>query len=77
LVINKDIPLPDTYRGYFLELMPDLGEGLCKGLAEGVTLRNILCHHYLDIKWLRIERFLKHWRIYEQFLDKLHSLLFV
>jgi uncharacterized protein YutE (UPF0331/DUF86 family)/predicted nucleotidyltransferase len=54
-------PIPDTYRKIIREIgtLSGFPDELGKGLAEWVELRNILAHEYLDIRWRRIEDFIK------------------
>lgn len=70
-MVNKGIEIPDTYREYFLSLVSKdiIDESNASVLAKGVGLRNVLAHQYLDIRWQRIEGFIKaDWKIYEVFL---------
>lgn len=72
ILVSKELPIPDTYREYFLSLYgADLiEEDTSNRLAEGVRLRNVLAHQYLDLKWDRIKKFLKQdWTFYEKFLN--------
>lgn len=76
LVINIDKPIPDTYREYFYSLLPEINdEALIESLAEGVSLRNILAHQYLDIRWPKVKRFLGESEIYKNFLDRLENIV--
>lgn len=76
LVINIDKPVPDTYREYFYSLLPEINdETLIESLAEGVSLRNILAHQYLDIRWPKVKRFLRESEIYKNFLDRLENIV--
>lgn len=60
ILVATELPIPETYREYFLSLhtadLIDKNTG--NKLAEGVRLRNVLAHQYLDLKWDRIKRFL-------------------
>lgn len=72
ILIDEKLPIPETYREYFLSLYTAglVDENTANKLADGVKLRNILAHQYLDIRWDRIKRFLaEDWKSYESFLD--------
>lgn len=53
--------IPDTYRQVLenVEILGVFPEGTGKELAYWAELRNILAHEYLDIRWKRIEDFIK------------------
>ncbi len=73
ILVAKDKKIPDTYKEYFIEIC---GTGLIDGeiaekLAEGVKIRNILAHEYLDIKWKSIEGFI--FDGYKVYLDWLNA----
>lgn len=53
--------IPDYYRDIFiqLELLDRFGGLKLEKFAQWVRLRNILAHEYLDIKWKRIESFIR------------------
>lgn len=71
ILVAEKLPIPDTYREYFLSLYTAglVDEETANTLADGVKLRNILAHHYLDIRWDRIKRFLSiDWERYEKFV---------
>ena len=72
ILINEKISIPDTYREYFLSLgVKDiLDKNTADILANGVRLRNILAHQYLDIRWQKLEKFIvSDWNAYEIFVD--------
>lgn len=53
-----------------------LSEEQSNGLAEGVKIRNMLAHHYLDVKWNYIKKFLNtNWKYYQEFNDVLKEKL--
>ncbi len=60
ILVAKNKELPDTYKEYFLEICSIglINEETAEKLAEGVKIRNILAHQYLDLKWGNIERFI-------------------
>ena len=71
LLISENIPIPGSYKEYFMELSARgyLTEATMNILANGVKLRNILAHEYLDIRWSQIEGFLKGgWKNYKLFI---------
>lgn len=71
LLVCREMAIPDTYREYFLSLHAAdlLDKDTADILAEGVRLRNVLAHRYLDIRWKRVESFLRRdWKAYEGFL---------
>jgi len=53
--------IPDYYKDTFLELsfMLEFRESGVEKMAKWVKLRNILAHEYLDIRWSRIEDFIR------------------
>lgn len=61
LLASEKKTIPDTYRQVLenLEILGVFPEGTGKELAYWVELRNILAHEYLDIRWKRIEDFIK------------------
>lgn len=72
ILINENLPIPATYREYFLELVSTnlIAEENAERLASGVKLRNVLAHQYLDIKWDSIKRFLQEdWKSYPLFVQ--------
>jgi len=71
ILVAEDKEIPDTYKEYFIMIS---GIGLINGemaekLAEGVKIRNILAHQYLDVKWNGIETFIS--EEYKVYLDLL------
>jgi uncharacterized protein YutE (UPF0331/DUF86 family) len=69
ILINKGTQIPNTYKEYFLSLYTIglIKKNLAFGLADGVRLRNILAHQYLDIKWRNIKEFLNRgWKDYKK-----------
>jgi uncharacterized protein YutE (UPF0331/DUF86 family) len=78
ILVSEKIAIPDTYRDYFLSLADrdviDKTNALV--LANGVRLRNILAHQYLDMRWHGIENFIStDWKVYEIFLDSVKRYL--
>ena len=60
LLASQESEIPDTYRQYFMSLSASglIPESSASRLAEGVGLRNILAHQYLDIRWKSVKKFL-------------------
>jgi len=60
LLASQESEIPDTYRQYFMSLSSSgfIPESSASRLAEGVGLRNILAHQYLDIRWKSVKKFL-------------------
>lgn len=78
ILITEKLAVPDTYRDYFFSLCAKdlIPAKIGDTLAEGVRLRNILAHQYLDIRWKRIEDFLKNdWMAYEEYINCLKKYL--
>lgn len=71
LLVADNLPIPDTYRQYFEALATAgiISKDASQAMGHGVTLRNVLAHHDLDIRWRSIGRFLSaDWPHYEAFL---------
>lgn len=72
ILVSNKLPIPDTYREYFVTLYIAnlIDKDTADKLSDGVRLRNVLAHQYLDIRWDRINKFLKgDWEHYEKFLS--------
>lgn len=64
--------LPDTYKETIkkLSLVPGFDEEIMDNLSRRVTLRNIISHEYLDIRWASIKKFIEETEgMYSIFLD--------
>lgn len=61
ILASEKRPVPGSYKEILrsIYLLPDFPETLGKQLAEWAELRNILAHEYLDIRWQKIEKFIK------------------
>jgi len=61
ILASEKRPIPSSYREILraIEILPGFSENLGKELANWSELRNILAHEYLDIRWNRIEDFIK------------------
>ncbi len=60
LASNKKL-IPQYYKDIFVELglLPQFKDKGIEKIIPWIKLRNILAHEYLDIRWNRIEDFLK------------------
>lgn len=71
-------PLPDTYKETIrkLSIVPGFDEEIMDGLSRRVTLRNIISHEYLDIRWTSIKKFISETEgLYCAFLDAVKKYL--
>jgi len=61
ILASQTKKIPNSYREVFIQLglLPKFKIIDAEKLAGWVKLRNILAHEYLDIKWKRIEHFIK------------------
>ncbi len=78
IIINGGAKIPDTYKEYFLILyaLGLVNKSIASGLADGVRLRNILAHQYLDIKWKSIKDFLREgWKNYRKLAEVFNEFL--
>jgi uncharacterized protein YutE (UPF0331/DUF86 family) len=72
ILVTENLLIPDTYREYFLNLYANdfIEKDIAETLAEGVKLRNVLAHQYLDIRWKKIEEFLRNeWKAYDKYIN--------
>ena len=71
LVLNAEArPLPDTYRDIVkgLSLVQGFDGELMESLSRRVSLRNVISHEYLDIRWSSIKKFIEETQpLYEKF----------
>ena len=60
ILTSEDRSLPDTYKDIVknLSLIPDFSEEDMEKLSRWVSLRNIISHEYLDIRWASIQKFI-------------------
>jgi uncharacterized protein YutE (UPF0331/DUF86 family) len=79
LLVCEGLPIPPTYKEYFLQLPAVSGfldESVAEDLAGWARLRNILAHHYIDIRWQRIREFLDSgWQSHETLLKATEAYL--
>ena len=61
ILASEKRPIPSTYREVLrvIGTLPDFSKTLGEQLSQWVELRNILTPEYLDIRWRRIEHFIK------------------
>lgn len=52
ILVSKNLPIPETYRKYFITLYTSdiIDKETADTLSDGVRLRDILAHQYLDIR---------------------------
>ena len=60
ILTSEDRSLPDTYKDIVknLSLISDFSEEGMEKLSRWVSLRNIISHEYLDIRWASIQKFI-------------------
>ena len=60
ILTSEDRSLPDTYKDIVknLSLISDFNEKGIEKLSRWVSLRNIISHEYLDIRWTSIQKFI-------------------
>jgi uncharacterized protein YutE (UPF0331/DUF86 family) len=61
ILVVENRGIPTTYREALIELgsTPYFNEEFGGRIAQWVSLRNILAHDYLDIRWNSVRRFIK------------------
>lgn len=61
IVASKKQHIPQTYRESIerLKTMPGFQDNNIDALARNTTLRNVLAHEYIDIRFTRIKKFLE------------------
>lgn len=78
ILTSEDRPLPDTYKDIVknLSLVRDFSEEDMGKLSRWVSLRNIISHEYLDIRWTSIQKFISESKpFYEDFAKKAKNYL--
>jgi uncharacterized protein YutE (UPF0331/DUF86 family) len=78
LLVAEDRRIPTTYR----EILTQLGaiqyfdEAFGAAISRWCSLRNILAHEYLDVRWNPIEDFVQSAEpVYRELVDKIKSML--
>ncbi len=69
---------PETYKEaiYLVGSLDFFSEEVMEKLANYTVLKNILAHKYLDIRWKRINEFLKNSKPYlENFLESVKNFI--
>jgi uncharacterized protein YutE (UPF0331/DUF86 family) len=78
ILTSKGLSLPDTYKDIVknLSLVSDFNEEGMEKLSRWVSLRNIISHEYLDIRWASIQKFMSESKpFYEDFLKRVKNYL--
>ena len=78
ILTSKGLPLPDTYKDIVknLSLVAEFSEEGIEKLSRWVSLRDIISHEYLDIRWTSIQKFISESKLfYEDFLKKTKNYL--
>jgi len=78
ILTSEDRSLPDTYKDTVknLSLVADFSEEGMGKLSRWVSLRNIISHEYLDIRWVSIQKFISESKpFYKDFLKKIENYL--
>lgn len=78
ILTSEDRSLPDTYKDIVknLSLVGDFSEEGMGKLSRWVSLRNIISHEYLDIRWTSIQKFISESKpFYEDFFKKVKNYL--
>jgi uncharacterized protein YutE (UPF0331/DUF86 family) len=78
ILTSKGLPLPDTYKDIVknLSLVAEFSEEGIEKLSRWVSLRNIISHEYLDIRWASIQKFISESKLfYEDFLKNIENYL--
>jgi len=73
ILTSEGLSLPDTYKDTVknLSLVANFSEEGMEKLSRWVSLRNIISHEYLDIRWASIQKFISESKLfYEDFLKK-------
>jgi uncharacterized protein YutE (UPF0331/DUF86 family) len=73
ILTSEGLSLPDTYKDIVknLSLVINFKHVDIEKLSRWVSLRNIVSHEYLDIRWSSIKKFISETEpLYKDFLDK-------
>ena len=74
----EDIRLPETYREMvsFLALVEGFDKEHLEKISRWVSLRNIMAHEYLDVRWASIKRFIQETEpLYKALLENIKEYL--
>jgi len=78
ILVIENRGIPSTYREALRELgsTPEFSEELGHNISQWVSLRNILAHDYLDVRWNSIQRFIKSAEpMYKELIDGVKIIL--
>jgi len=78
ILTSEGLSLPDTYKDIVknLSLVAIFSEESMGKLSRWVSLRNIISHEYLDIRWVSIQKFISESKpFYKDFLKKIENYL--
>jgi len=78
ILASKERRIPATYKETLKELgsIPPFDEAFGESISQWTSLRNILAHEYLDMRWTSIKKFLKTAEpIYRQLVDTIRIFL--
>jgi len=79
ILASKERRIPATYKEVLKELgsIQPFDETFGDSISQWTSLRNILAHEYLDIRWGSIKRFLKTAEtVYRQMVDTTRGFLY-
>ena len=78
ILVAEERKIPQTYK----EILQELGliecfdEGFGEAISQWASLRNILAHEYLDVRWNSIRNFIQSAEpAYQRFVTQIRSLL--
>lgn len=78
LLASENRPIPDSYREilYNIGLVGDFNEEFGRRLSKWASLRNIVVHEYLDIRWKTIKEFIRESEpVYRQLISGVRKIL--
>lgn len=78
ILTSEGHPLPNTYKDIVrgLSLVTGFNEESIAKLSKGVSLRNIISHEYLDLRWTSIQKFISESEaFYKDFLKRVETYL--
>lgn len=78
LLASENRPIPESYKEilYNIGLIGDFDEEFGKKLSRWATLRNIVVHTYLDIRWRSIKQFIMESEpVYRQLIEGVKKII--
>lgn len=78
ILTAEGIRIPDTYREIVssLSLVKGFDKEMVEKISRWVSLRNIVAHEYLDIRWASIKRFIQETEpLYKSFIENVKNYL--